>query len=96
MGGGAVWADAATIVPWTVYQHYGDLPLLRESYPMMRDYAEWLITEDEKAGGTHLVFPYHTYGDWLAQDGMSPQSVWGGTRKEFQPTSHRPGRPRTG
>ena len=83
VGGGAVWADAATIVPWTVYQHYGDLPLLRESYPMMRDYAEWLITEDEKAGGTHLVFPYHTYGDWLAQDGMSPQSVWGGTRKEF-------------
>ena len=77
--GGAVWADAGTIIPWNVYMNYGDLKLLRENYPMMRDYAEYLIAADEAAGGTHLVFPSFTFGDWLAQDGLDAQSLKGGT-----------------
>ena len=77
--GGAVWADAGTIIPWNVYMNYGDVELLRESYPMMRDYAEYLIAADEAAGGSHIVFHSFTFGDWLAQDGMSPQSLKGGT-----------------
>ena len=81
--GGAVWADAGTIIPWHVYQNYGDLELLRENYPMMRDYTEYQIGEDRKAGGTHLVFRSFTFGDWLAQDGMTPQSVKGGTEDAF-------------
>lgn len=55
--GGAVWADAATIIPWHVYMNYGDIDLLRENYPMMRDYAEYLIAEDARNGGTHLFSP---------------------------------------
>lgn len=81
--GGAVWADAGTIIPWNVYMNYGDRALLAENYPMMRDYAETLIAADERAGGTHLVFPSFTFGDWLAQDGMGPQSVKGGTDDAF-------------
>ena len=81
--GGAVWADAATIIPWHVYMNYGDIDLLRENYPMMRDYAEYLIAEDARNGGTHLVFPTFTFGDWLAQDGMTPQSLKGGTEDAF-------------
>ena len=81
--GGAVWADAGTIIPWHVYQNYGDLSLLRESYPMMRDYTETLIAADRAAGGTHLVFRSFTFGDWLAQDGMGPQSLKGGTEDAF-------------
>ena len=81
--GGAVWADAATIIPWNVYMNYGDSELLREAYPMMRDYTEHLIAEDAKNGGTHLVFPTFTFGDWLAQDGMTPQSMKGGTEDAF-------------
>ena len=77
--GGAVWADAGTIIPWNVYMNYGDLELLRENYPMMRDYAEYLIAADRDAGGTHLVFHSFTFGDWLALDGMGPQSLKGGT-----------------
>lgn len=77
--GGAVWSDAAVIVPWTVYMHYGDKALLRESYPLMRDYADTLIRLDNADGGTHLKFSTATFGDWLAQDGLSPQSVRGGT-----------------
>ncbi len=77
--GGAVWADAATIIPWNVYMNYGDQALLEENYPMMRDYVEYLREEDQKAGGSHLVFHSFTFGDWLAQDGMTPQSCKGGT-----------------
>lgn len=81
--GGAVWADAGTIIPWNVYMNYGDVDLLRESWPMMRDYVETLIAADEAAGGSHIVFRSFTFGDWLAQDGMSPQSLKGGTSDAF-------------
>ena len=50
---------------------------------MMRDYCDYLRTQDEQAGGTHLVFRSFTFGDWLAQDGMTPQSLKGGTEDAF-------------
>ena len=81
--GGAVWADAGTIIPWKVYENYGDTALLRENYPMMRDYTETLIAADKADGGTHLVFSAFTFGDWLAQDGLTPQSVKGGTEDAY-------------
>ena len=81
--GGAVWADAGTIIPWNVYMNYGDEALLRETYPIMRDYTEYLIAADQAAGGTHIVFHSFTFGDWLAQDGMGPQSLKGGTDDAF-------------
>ncbi len=81
--GGAVWADAGVIIPWNVYMNYGDASLLRENYPMMRDYVETLIAQDQAAGGSHIVFNAFTFGDWLAQDGMSPQSLKGGTDDAF-------------
>ena len=81
--GGAVWADAGAIIPWHVYMNYGDEALLRETYPMMRDYARTLIAADQAAGGTHLVFDSFTFGDWLAQDGMGPQSLKGSTDDAF-------------
>ena len=81
--GGAVWADAATIIPWNVYMAYGDTELLRENYPMMKDYCAYLQQQDSQAGGTHLVFRSFTFGDWLAQDGMTPQSLKGGTEDAF-------------
>ena len=77
--GGAVWADAGVIIPWHVYMNYGDTDLLRENYPMMRDYTEYLIAADTACGGSHLIFPSFTFGDWLARDGMGPQSLKGGT-----------------
>ena len=83
MHGGAVWADAGAIIPWHVYMNYGDLELLAENYPMMRDYTESLISLDQCVGGSHLVFPAFTFGDWLAQDGFTPQSMMGGTNTAY-------------
>lgn len=81
--GGAVWADAGTIIPWNVYMNYGDVALLRENYPMMRDYAEYLIGQDAAAGNSHVVFNSFTFGDWLAMDGIGSQSLKGGTDEAF-------------
>ena len=81
--GGAVWADAGTIVPWNVYTFYGDSELLRENWPMIRDYVEYLIALDEKEGFTHTKYTTFTFGDWVAQDGLTSQSVFGGTESAF-------------
>ena len=77
--GGAVWADCGTILPWNLYEFYGDRELLEESYPMMRDYAELLLRRDAEQGGRHLILYGFTFGDWLAQDGVCAQSLAGGT-----------------
>ncbi|MCI8497298.1 MAG: family 78 glycoside hydrolase catalytic domain [Clostridiales bacterium] len=37
--GNAAWADAATIVPWNVYQMYGNKKVLEESYSMMQGHV---------------------------------------------------------
>ena len=54
-GGGAVWADAATIIPWNVYLNYGDKYLLNYFYPMMKEYVEVLINRDKEQGNKSLI-----------------------------------------
>ncbi len=36
----AAWADAAVIVPWNLYQVYGDPSILEEQYPSMKAWVE--------------------------------------------------------
>jgi alpha-L-rhamnosidase len=59
------WADAATVCPWEMYRAYGNLEDLRERYPMMKKWVEYMHNygEDEFlwVGAKH-------YGDWLAMD----------------------------
>ena len=49
----------------------------------MRDYTGQLIAADKALGETHVRFDRFTFGDWLAQDGMTPQSLKGGTDDAF-------------
>ena len=81
--GGAVWADAGTIIPWNIYLNYGDKNLLEKNYALMRDYAETLIKKDIKQGNKNLILEGFTFGDWLAQDGVCAQSLFGGTDNGF-------------
>ncbi len=82
-GGSSVWGDVASFLPMTLYDSYGDLDALREAYPLMRDWLEWIIRQDEANGGKRLWnFGFH-FGDWLAQDGVTPQSMKGGTDDFF-------------
>lgn len=61
----AAWADAATIIPWTLYQLYGDKKILSDNYDMMCRWVEYMHSAGEEEylwlGGWH-------YGDWLALD----------------------------
>ncbi|MCR5138102.1 MAG: glycoside hydrolase family 78 protein [Oscillospiraceae bacterium] len=82
-GGSSVWGDVASFLPITLYDTYGELEALRENYPLMRDWLEWIFRQDEEHGGHRLWnFGFH-FGDWLAQDGVTPQSMKGGTDDYF-------------
>ena len=82
-GGSSVWGDVASFLPMTLFDFYGDFNSLRESYPLMRDWLEWICRQDEEHGGHRLWnFGFH-FGDWLAQDGVTDQSMKGGTDDSF-------------
>ena len=81
--GGAVWADAGTIIPWNIYLNYGDINLLKDSYPLMEDYVATLIEKDKTQGNKHLILDGFTYGDWLAKDAPDPNSNYGATDNGF-------------
>lgn len=79
--GGPAWSDAFIIVPWTVWQHYGDLALLEKHYPAMCRYLEYLVSrspglirfipDERDLPNPQQSWQVGGYGDWLAQDGST-------------------------
>jgi alpha-L-rhamnosidase len=61
--GSAAWADAAVIIPWTMYLSYGDRRVLEEQYPSM---AKWVEYMKQRAGDDFIWSEDFTFGDWLA------------------------------
>lgn len=51
----------------------------------MRDWVEWIYAGDQKReGGPTYLFDYmFTFGDWLAMDGITPQSFKGSTEDAY-------------
>ncbi|KAL7940827.1 bacterial alpha-L-rhamnosidase domain-containing protein [Trichoderma barbatum] len=43
----AVWDDVVIIVPWTLYNRYGDVKVLRDSWDGMKDYLKTLRRGDD-------------------------------------------------
>ena len=86
--GAAVWGDAATIIPWTMYQRFADTAWLREAYPNMKRWTDFVYTMDEEhcGGGRLWTCGFH-FGDWLSLDvegdaaGMENRE--GGTDKHY-------------
>ncbi|WP_258105759.1 alpha-L-rhamnosidase [Marinoscillum sp. MHG1-6] len=61
--GATGWADAAVIIPWTLYQYYGDTRVLQEQYDSMKGWVDYMI----RHSGEELVFDYgFHFGDWLS------------------------------
>jgi len=58
----AAWGDAATFVPWVLYQRYGDLKVLDDQYESMR---AWVDLEAAIAGERYLWEFGFQFGDWL-------------------------------
>ncbi len=73
------WADAATVIPWNVYLHYGDKNILRRQYDSMKGWVDYMKREDDKDGAKRLWQTGKHYADWLALDGNYPGGVYGAT-----------------
>ncbi len=58
----AAWGDAATVVPWTLYERYGDVGVLDEAYPSMKAWVDTVLKDTE---GTGLWRGRMQLGDWL-------------------------------
>jgi alpha-L-rhamnosidase len=52
------WGSACIILPWDMYQWYGDKEAVRKAYPMMKKYLKYLNGISDK----HLLS--HGLGDW--------------------------------
>ena len=64
--GGAGWADAALIVPWSVYQYYGDTLILANQYQSMKAWVEYMRRRAATNENTYLWDVDFTWGDWLS------------------------------
>jgi len=81
--GSAAWGDAATVIPWDLYRHYGDKELLRSQFNTMKDWVDFIKRQDDESGSTRLWKKGFHFGDWLALDGDNPDSPFGGTENFF-------------
>ena len=63
--GRAGWADAATIVPWAVFESYGDPAVLEQQFPSM---GAWIDSLSRRRGPDGLLAPGAQFGDWLDPD----------------------------
>lgn len=82
-GGSAAWGDVATILPWTLYEFYGDVAILEQQFESMRAWVDYIWRIDEASGGKRLWTEGEHFGDWLALDASDPTSRKGGTPHEF-------------
>ena len=79
----AGWGDVATIVPWTLYEVYGDKKFLEDNFEMMKRWVEYIRhTGDEE----YLWLTGYHYGDWLAMD-AGEDSYVGATSNDLVATA---------
>jgi alpha-L-rhamnosidase len=68
----AAWGDAAVIVPWVLYQRYGDVGILAEQFESMRAWVELIAGI---AGKGRLWERGIQFGDWLDPK-APPDAPW--------------------
>lgn len=59
--GSTGWADAATIIPWDMYQVYGDRRILEVQYPSMKKWVDFMKSQSRD----NLWNSGFHFGDWL-------------------------------
>jgi alpha-L-rhamnosidase len=82
-GGSSAWGEAATVIPWTAYLHYGDKAILEQQFDSMKGWVDFIKRADEASGAKRLWTTGFHFGDWLALDGDDPSSPMGGTEPAF-------------
>lgn len=82
-GGACIWSDVATMLPWTLYQYYGDVSLLKEQYPMMKSWVEYIRMRSRENAVPNLWQNDRHLGDWLALDNGNIHNPIGKTDSQF-------------
>jgi len=60
----AMWCDAITMVPWTLYNAYGDISYLKDNFSAMKKF----ISAREANMTDGIIDKGFEWGDWLALD----------------------------
>jgi alpha-L-rhamnosidase len=71
--GAPAWGDAGVIVPWTIYQRYGDVRILERHWDAMERYLAYLVRHNPD-----LLWRsrrHNDYGDWLSVGADTPREV---------------------
>jgi len=73
MGGGVAWGSAYVLIPWWMYHYYNDTAILKEHYPTMKKYIQYLKvlgTKDENPEEPYIINNFDGYwyslGEWCA------------------------------
>ena len=74
----SAWSDAAVIIPWVVYQNYGDKKILEEGWKCMHEWVDYIQNHTNENG---LWMSGFQYGDWLALDKEESADRTGATDK---------------
>ena len=69
LNGEAGWSDAATVIPWSMYERFGDLQILRDQLASMRSWVAHNTADHEGI----LIGPRMQLGDWLDPDAPEGQ-----------------------
>jgi alpha-L-rhamnosidase len=64
------WGDAGVIVPWALYEQYGDRRLLEDNFDAMTRWVAFL-----KNNSTGFLRPKSGYGDWLNVADETPKDL---------------------
>jgi alpha-L-rhamnosidase len=75
--GAAAWGDAATVVPWVLYQRFSDMGILADQFESM---CAWVDHIASVAGENHLWDTGFQFGDWL--DPTAPPDLPGKARTD--------------
>ncbi len=68
-GYGTAWTDAGIIVPYTVWQVYGDTAVLKRHWDSMKRFIDFRVKRDPEMKGTALG---NNWGDWLSLGEQTP------------------------
>ncbi|CAM3719679.1 alpha-L-rhamnosidase [Marinicrinis lubricantis] len=83
--GSSAWSEAATVIPWNLYLHYGDRAILEQQLNSMKDYVDYIRKQDD---GKRLWNTGFHFGDWLALDGQGEFDRFGGTPTDLIATAY--------
>ena len=84
----SVWGDAATFIPYTLWNFYHNINDMTKLYPLMKNWIDYIVNEMQSHYGKPYGiwdFTFH-FGDWLALDGPDEQSVKGATSDGYLAT----------